>query len=249
VLTTLPSPRSGPEKDAALVRSMFDRVARRYDLANTVFSIGQDRHWRRVAARAVAPQPGEVIIDVAAGTGALASELRCASGGRARVVALDFSWNMLAVGVRRDHARGSSPVSARRLLWCNADGNRLPFADASVDAITIAFGLRNLPRPAAGLAEFARVVRPGGRLVVLEFSEPVWAPFRHVYRRYLVGAIPAAARLLTSDPGAYRYLADSIVAWPDQEGLARLLAEAGWHRPRWRNLTGGIVAVHHALRG
>jgi demethylmenaquinone methyltransferase/2-methoxy-6-polyprenyl-1,4-benzoquinol methylase len=240
---TLPSARSGPEKDAALVRSMFERVARRYDTANTILSFGQDRHWRRMAARAVAPGPGEVIVDVASGTGALARELLAASGGRARVVALDFSPAMLATGAAREHARGT-----HRLLWCNADGTRLPFADASVDALTIAFGLRNLPEPAAGLAEFSRVVRPGGRLVVLEFSDPVWAPLRQVYRRYLVGAIPALARVVTSDPRAYRYLAESILAWPDQEGLARLIAGTGWQRPRWRNLSGGIVALHHAVR-
>lgn len=240
-MTGLPDPRPTADKDAALVQAMFDRVAPRYDLANTIFSLGQDRHWRRVARAATAPLPGEIVLDVASGTGALAHEL--ASRG-ALVVALDFSWQMLATGARRAQRGGAAPP----VLWCTGDGLRLPLADASVSAATIAFGLRNLPDTVAGLRELARVVRPGGRLVVLEFSQPAWPPFRQLYLRYLVGALPAAARLLTSDPAAYRYLAASIQAWPDAERLARLLAEAGWAAVRWKRLTGGIVAVHHATR-
>lgn len=252
----LPDPRSGPEKDAGLVQSMFDRVAPRYDLANSVFSLGQDRHWRRVAVAAVDPRPGEVIVDVAAGTGALAHQLAAAGLQRSgwpptRVVALDFSWNMLHTGALRQEGTAARPgpygVSSA-VRWCNADGTRLPFADASVDAVTIAFGLRNLPDPRAGLAEFARVLRPGGRVAVLEFSRPTWAPFRHVYNRYLLGAVPAAARVLTSDPAAYTYLAQSIQRWPDQHALAAWLTEAGFIEPRWKNLTGGIVALHHGRR-
>ncbi len=214
-----------------------------YDLANTIFSLGQDRHWRRVAVRAADPRPGEVILDVAAGTGMLAHELR---GSMADVVALDFSWNMLRTGAARERA-GRNPGAAG-VLWCNGDGTRLPLADASVDAVTISFGLRNLPDPVAGLREMARVTKPGGRLVVLEFSHPTWAPFRAVYLRYLLGLVPRLANVLTSDPAAYRYLAESIVAWPEQEGLARRIAEAGWSGVRWKNLTGGIVAAHHAVR-
>ncbi|MGI8873831.1 MAG: ubiquinone/menaquinone biosynthesis methyltransferase, partial [Egibacteraceae bacterium] len=209
-------PAAGAGKDAALVQRMFDRVAPRYDLANTIFSAGQDRHWREVTARAVAPGPGDVMLDVAAGTGAL-SRLLAARG--ADVVALDFSWAMLATGAERQRAGWPEPVA-----WCNGDGTRLPLADGSVDAVTIAFGLRNLPDPAAGLAEFARVVRPGGQLAVLEFSHPVNPALRTLYERYLVGAIPTAARWLTSDAGAYRYLAESILAWPDQHELAVVIA-------------------------
>ncbi|MPZ87518.1 MAG: ubiquinone/menaquinone biosynthesis methyltransferase [Nitriliruptorales bacterium] len=232
----LPDPRPTVDKDAALVQAMFERVAPRYDVANTMLSLGQDRHWRRVATRAVDPQPGELILDVAAGTGALSHEL-LASG--ARVVPLDFSWTMLATGAEREG-------DARRLWWTNGDGTRLPFARGRFDAVTIAFGLRNLPDTAAGLRELARVTRPGGRLVVLEFSSPTWAPFREIYRRYLVGALPAAARMVTSHPAAYRYLAHSILAWPDQGGLARIITAAGWEQVRWKSLTGGIVAAHHA---
>jgi demethylmenaquinone methyltransferase/2-methoxy-6-polyprenyl-1,4-benzoquinol methylase len=266
---------------------MFDRVAPRYDVANSVFSMGQDRHWRRVAVAAVDPRPGELVLDVAAGTGALAHELAAAGRRRSgwprtRVVALDFSWNMLHTGALRQAARrarrdgrrprgswprgswprgswprgswprGSWPrgsrADERAVEWCNGDATRLPFADASVDAVTIAFGLRNLPDLDGGLREFARVVRPGGRLAVLEFSRPTWAPFRRLYMRYLLGAIPRAARLVTSDPAAYRYLARSIQAWPDQNALASRVAGAGFAAVRWKNLTGGIVALHHAIR-
>lgn len=236
----LPDPRPTADKDARLVQQMFDRVAPRYDVANTVFSLGQDRHWRRVAARAAAPRPGDLVLDVASGTGMLAGELRAAG---ARVVAVDFSLAMLATGARRDQARSQA---GEGVLWCTGDGLRLPFADASADVLTIAFGLRNLPDAAGGLAEFRRVVRPGGRLVVLEFSQPTWPLFGEIYRRYLVGAIPRAAQVLTSDPAAYRYLADSILEWPDQQGLGEVMAAAGWAHVQWQSLSGGIVALHRA---
>lgn len=234
----LPDPRPTADKDAALVQAMFDRVAPRYDLANRVLSLGQDRHWRRVAVRAVDPRPGQRILDVASGTGPLAHELRAAG---ADIVALDFSWEMLHTGAAREGDQ-------RTLGWANGDGTRLPFADGTFDAVTIGFGLRNLPDPAAGLREFARVTRPGGQLAVLEFSRPTWAPFRALYTRYLLGAVPAAARLVTSDAPAYGYLARSIQAWPDQRALAATVAAAGWERVRWKDLTGGIVALHHARR-
>lgn len=236
---TLPDPRPSAAKDAALVQAMFDRVAPRYDLANTILSLGQDSHWRRVAARAVGARAGERVLDVAAGTGVLSHELRRQG---AEVVALDFSWEMLHTGAEREG------TDRRRLLWCNGDGLRLPFRDATFDAVTISFGLRNLPDTAAGLTELARVTRPGGRLAVLEFSHPTWAPFRGLYETYLLGALPRLAHLVTSDAPAYRYLAESIQAWPEPEELAALAAAAGWHPVRWKRLTGGIVALHHACR-
>lgn len=239
VSSVLPDPRPTRDKDAALVQQMFDRVAPRYDLANTVLSGGQDRHWRRVAARALDAVPGAIVVDVAAGTGMLGHELRAAG---AWVLAVDLSWQMLRVGAQRDR-RG-----AGGLLWCNADARCLPLADASCDGVTIAFGLRNLPDPAAGLAEFARVVRPGGRLVVLEFSQPTWAPFRAVCAQVLLHGVPAVARLVASDPASYRYLAESILAWPRQDALARIIGAAGWSAVRWKNLSGGMVAVHRAIR-
>jgi len=212
---------------------MFDRVAPRYDLANTVFSLGKDRLWRHAAAQATGLADGEVAADVACGTGLLAQELARLAPG-AGVVGFDFSGEM----VRR--AAGT----AGRPRFAVADALRLPLADASVDVVTIAFGLRNLPEPAAGLLEFRRVLRPGGRLVVCEFSHPTVPLLSQVYRRYLTRLMPLAARRLASDAEAYEYLARSIAAWPDQEGLARWLAEAGFEQVRWRNLSGGIVALH-----
>jgi demethylmenaquinone methyltransferase/2-methoxy-6-polyprenyl-1,4-benzoquinol methylase len=235
-LVDLPDHRPVRDKDAALVQRMFDRVAPRYDVANTVFSFGLDRRWRAVTAAAVAPYPGMTIVDVAGGTGALAALL---AGRGAQVVVADLSFEMVRVGT----TRVDLPVR-----WVVADALHLPFADASVDAVTIAFGLRNLNDTHAGLAEFRRVVRPGGQLAVLEFSQPVQPAFNTLYRRYLLGALPRAASLFTSAPAAYGYLARSIAAWPDQHELAAIIGRSGWEQVRWKNLSGGIVALHHAVR-
>ncbi|MHA6801416.1 demethylmenaquinone methyltransferase [Bounagaea algeriensis] len=225
--------RAELDKDPRAVAAMFDGVARRYDLTNTVLSFGQDHVWRRATRRALRPQPGERVLDLAAGSGVSTAEL--ARSG-AWCVAADFSMGMLSVG--RD--RGV-PMAA-------ADALALPFADASFDAVTISFGLRNLVSPVDGLREMLRVVRPGGRIVVCEFSTPTWAPFRAVYMNYLMRALPGIARAVSSNPDAYVYLAESIRAWPDQQGLARVLAEAGWDRVAWRDLTGGVVALHRAVK-
>jgi demethylmenaquinone methyltransferase/2-methoxy-6-polyprenyl-1,4-benzoquinol methylase len=219
---------------------MFDGVARRYDLTNTVLSLGQDRYWRHLVTAAVDPQPGERVLDLAAGT-ATSSVPLAATG--ATVVAADFSLGMLEQGARR--LAGHQPAS---LHLAAADGLRLPFADGAFDAVTISFGLRNTADPAACLAELHRVTRPGGRLVVCEFSVPTLAPFRAVYRDYLMRALPAMARRVSSNPDAYVYLAESIRAWPDQRGLADVLLRVGWQQVAWRNLTGGIVALHRARR-
>ena len=215
---------------------MFDAVAKRYDLTNDVLSLGQDRRWRYAVLRAVAPQPGERVLDLAAGTGT--SSQPFADAG-AVVVPCDFSLGMLGVGKQ---ARPHLPFTA-------GDGTRLPFADGTFDAVTISFGLRNIVDPLAGLREMRRVTRPGGRLVVCEFSHPTHAAFRTVYLEYLMKALPAIARGVSSSPDAYVYLAESIRAWPDQRGLADLVAEAGWDRPEWQDLSGGIVALHRATAG
>ncbi|HET6697859.1 MAG TPA: demethylmenaquinone methyltransferase [Nocardioidaceae bacterium] len=225
--------RADLDKQPAEVAAMFDDVARRYDLTNDVLSLGQDRRWRRDVLAAVDPLPGERILDLAAGTGT--SSRPFAERG-ATVVPCDFSLGMLQVGKR---ARPTLPFTA-------GDATRLPFADGSFDAVTISFGLRNVVNPDAGLAEIRRVTRPGGRLVVCEFSHPTWAPFRTVYLEYLMRALPPLARAVSSSPDAYVYLAESIRAWPDQEQLAARIGEAGWRHVKWRNLTRGIVALHHA---
>lgn len=214
---------------------MFDAVARRYDVTNDVLSLGQDRNWRKAVIAAVDPQPGERVLDLAAGTGT--SSQPFADRG-ARVVPCDFSLGMLQVGKK---AKPHLPFTA-------GDGTQLPFADETFDAVTISFGLRNIVDPEAGLRELRRVTRSGGRLVVCEFSHPTWAPFRTVYLEYLMKALPPIARAVSSAPDAYVYLAESIRAWPDQRGLADLIAGAGWDTPQWRDLSGGIVALHRATR-
>ena len=228
--------RATLDKDPAEVAAMFDEVAPRYDLTNTVLSLGQDRGWRTAVGRALGLRAGERVLDLAAGT-ATSSAALAATG--ARVVGCDFSLGMLRVGARAGHA-GVDLVAG--------DALRLPFADGAFDAVTISFGLRNTPDPDRALRELLRVTRPGGRVVVCEFSHPTWTPFRTVYVEYLMRALPAVARRVSSDPAAYEYLAESIRAWPDQAGLAAVLQKAGWEQVAWRDLTGGIVALHRATR-
>ena len=227
--------RASLDKQPHEVAAMFDDVAERYDLTNDVLSLGQDRLWRRAVLKAVDPQPGDRVLDLAAGTGT-SSEPFAARG--ALVVPADFSLGMLRVGKR---SRPALPFVA-------GDGMKLPFADKAFDAVTISFGLRNVADPDVALAELARVTKPGGRLVVCEFSAPVWRPFRTVYVEYLMRALPAVARKVSSNPDAYVYLAESIRAWPDQAGLAERITAAGWSQVGWRNLSGGIVALHRARR-
>jgi demethylmenaquinone methyltransferase/2-methoxy-6-polyprenyl-1,4-benzoquinol methylase len=224
--------RASLDKDPHEVAAMFDGVAERYDRTNSVTSLGLDRHWRSVTRRVLDPEPGQKVLDVAAGTAV--STVGLAETG-AWCVALDFSLGMLRRG------------SAREVPKVAADALRLPFGDGVFDAVTVSFGLRNMSDTVAALTELRRVVRPGGRLVVCEFSRPVFRPFRFVYLNYLMRALPAIASRLSSNPEAYRYLAESIRAWPDQRALARLVVDAGWADVEWLNLTGGIVALHRAL--
>ncbi|WP_099023896.1 demethylmenaquinone methyltransferase [Mycolicibacterium palauense] len=225
--------RATLDKDPREVASMFDAVARRYDITNTVLSVGQDRLWRRATRSALRIGPGERVLDLAAGTAVSTAEL--ARSG-AWCVACDFSVGMLRAG------------AARRVPKVAGDATALPFGDAEFDAVTISFGLRNVVDHVAGLREMARVTRPGGRLVVCEFSTPTVPVFSTVYKEYLMRALPALARVVSSDPESYEYLAESIRAWPDQAALAGRIAEAGWSQVRWRNLTGGIVALHAAVK-
>lgn len=223
--------RASLDKEPHEVAAMFDDVADRYDFTNDVLSLGQARAWRRTVAAAIDARPGERILDLAAGTGTSSIPFQQAG---ASVVACDFSLGMLNVG------RSRNP----ELDFVAADAMRLPFRDAAFDAVTISFGLRNVADTTAALREMRRVTKPGGRLLVCEFSHPTNGPFRTVYIEYLMRALPVIAQRVASNPDAYVYLAESIRAWPDQRGLATLIKASGWSRVAWRDLTGGIVALH-----
>ena len=225
------------DKQPREVAAMFDGVARRYDVTNTVLSAGLDRLWRRRTRQCLELVPGQRVLDLAAGTGVSTVELQ-RSGAEA--VGCDFSLGMLRAGRNVRHRRGVPFVAG--------DGMHLPFADGVFDAATIAFGLRNVADAERALREMARVVRPGGRLVVCEFSRPTFGPFRTVYLNYLMRLLPWIARRVAANPDAYVYLAESIRAWPAQDQLARTIAACGWSSVRYRNLTGGIVALHLADR-
>ncbi len=232
---------------------MFDAIAGRYDLLNDLLSMGQVRLWRRAVARITGARPGERVLDLAAGTGT--SSLTFTAAG-ADCVACDFSLGMLQAGRARPGGGGRFPPeqggsggsSLGRLSMVAGDALRLPFRDGAFDAVTISFGLRNVADPVAGLAEMRRVTRPGGRLVVCEFSAITIARVDMLYRRYLLHVLPAIARRAARNPEAYEYLAESIVDWPGQRELAGLIETAGWSAVRWRNLSMGAVAVHVARR-
>lgn len=229
-----PVSRADLDKDPHDVAAMFDGVARRYDLTNTVLTAGQDRRWRRLTREALDLRTGEIVLDLAAGTAVSTVEL--ARSG-AYCVAADFSLGMLRAGAHR----GVPKVAA--------DALHLPFRDGAFDAVTISFGLRNVADPEVALRELARVTRPGGRLVVCEFGTPTWAPYRAAYHLGLERVLPAIARRVSSNPEAYCYLGESIRAWPAQPVLATRIAAAGWSEVAWRNLAGGAVALHRARRG
>ncbi|GGC86792.1 demethylmenaquinone methyltransferase [Tersicoccus solisilvae] len=227
--------RASLEKHPDDVARMFDDVAPRYDLVNDVLSAGQVRYWRRIVVDAVGARRGQRVLDLAAGTGT-SSEPYADAG--VDVVAADFSPGMLEVGRRR----------RPDITFVQADAMALPFGDDEFDATTISYGLRNINDPKQALREMLRVTKPGGTLVIAEFSRPTFAPFRTLYTEYLMRAIPPIARAVSSNPDSYVYLAESIRAWPDQEELAAWLTATGWSDVRYRNLTGGIVAVHRATK-
>jgi demethylmenaquinone methyltransferase/2-methoxy-6-polyprenyl-1,4-benzoquinol methylase len=253
--------RANLDKRPGEVSAMFDRVAGRYDLMNDVLSLGQDRWWRRIVARAVGARPGELVLDLAAGTGT-SSRTFAAEG--ATCVACDFSLGMLQVGARRLRSAPEGRPAATRpppgrpaagtdrragqVRFVAGDALDLPFRDQAFDAVTISFGLRNVADPGAALAEMLRVTRPGGRLAVCEFGHLPWPRVNSLYESYLATALPVVARRLSGSPEAYDYLAESIKDWPAQPDLARMMAEAGWSAVRWRNLTMGVVALHLGRR-
>lgn len=228
--------RANLDKQPSEVAAMFDDVAMKYDITNDLLSLGQDRRWRRIVREAVGARRGDTVLDIAAGTGTSSDPFADAG---VNVVPADFSLGMLRVGNRR----------RPDLAFTAADALRLPFADDSFDAVTMSFGLRNVVGTEKALKEFLRVTKPGGSLVVCEFSHPKNTLLRTVYSKYLMGSLPSIARKVSSNPDSYVYLAESIQVWPDQAGMARLITSAGWQEVAWRDLSGGIVALHRATKG
>lgn len=223
----------GKEPDE--VSAMFDGVARRYDLLNDLLSLGRTKAWRKVATSTIAPKPGMRILDIAAGTG---SSSRPLADAGADVIPLDFSKGMLDAG-RKRHPD---------LQFMQGDALALSFKENEFDVTTISFGLRNTADTSKALKESFRVLKSGGRIVIVEFSQPTNKLFRFIYLRYLMRALPTVARKVSSNPDAYVYLAESILAWPNQNGLADLIKAAGFGNVQWKNLTFGIVAIHTGVK-
>jgi demethylmenaquinone methyltransferase / 2-methoxy-6-polyprenyl-1,4-benzoquinol methylase len=234
--------RADLDKKPAEVAAMFDALAGRYDLMNDILSMGQVRLWRRQVQRILKAGPGDRVLDLAAGTGT--SSVTFAASG-ADVVACDFSLGMLQSGQARltrtdpfgDKTRG-------RVAFAAGDALNLPFRDGTFDAVTISFGLRNVHGTRDALAEMRRVTRPGGRMVVCEFSTITVEPLDMLYRRYLTGVLPAIARRAARNPEAYEYLSESINDWPSQRELADVIRAAGWSAVKWRDLSLGVVSIH-----
>jgi demethylmenaquinone methyltransferase/2-methoxy-6-polyprenyl-1,4-benzoquinol methylase len=223
-------------KDPEAVASMFDAVARRYDLVNDLLSLGRTKAWRKKVVKIIDPKPGMKILDIAAGPGSSSEPLFKAG---AEVIAMDFSEGMIEVGKRK------RPY----LNFVKGDALKLPFKDNEFDVTTISFGLRNTKDYEKALREANRVTKIGGRMVIAEFSTPTLSIFRTIYMNYLMKLLPKLAKRTSSNPEAYQYLAESIRAWPNQSELAGKMSANGWRNPNWSNLTGGVVAVHTGIKG
>ncbi len=230
------------DKSAPAIRSMFARIAPRYDLLNRLLSGGTDVAWRRRAARLLAPSAGERVLDLCSGTGDLALEIHRLSGGGARVTAADFTFEMLALGRRKIAAAGV------RLPEAAADGLRLPFPSGTFDAVTAAFGVRNFEDHRAGFREIARVLAPGGRFVVLEFTPEPDGPLAPAVKAYLRLVLPRLGALVSRDGGAYSYLPESMGRWPRPQELAEDLSRCGFARVEVHRLTLGLAAIHVATK-
>lgn len=229
------APRADLNKVPEEIASMFDSVASRYDMMDALMTGGLNNVWMVALRKAVAPHPGERILDLAAGTGTSSAAL--AKGG-AEVVACDLSEGMIEVG-RQRHPE---------IEFVHGNAMDLDFEDGTFDAVTISWGLRNIPDPALALREMMRVVRPRGRLVVLEFSTPTSRVFRGLYNAYQSTVMPMLARVASTNDGAYDYLVESIRQWPAQEEVGRMIAANGWREVEYRNLTGGIACMHRAVK-
>lgn len=221
------------------VRGMFDAVAPRYDLLNHLLSLGIDRRWRKRAIAALELRPGALVLDLCAGTGDLALAALAGAPG-VRVIGVDLAREMLARG---DRKRAGAPV-----LFVQGDAERVPLADGSVDAASVGFGIRNVASLGAAFAETARVLRPGGRFAVLEFTTPPNPVFRGLYHAYFHRVLPAVGGMVSGRPDAYAYLPESVARFPDPPALAGIACDAGFREATWTLLSGGIAALHVCRR-
>ena len=228
--------RANLNKDPDDVSKMFDGVANRYDFLNDLLSLGRTKAWRKVGTSIIAPKPGLKILDIAAGTG---SSTRPLVDAGAEVIALDFSAGMIEIGRKRQ----------KDIKFVQGDALNLPFEENVFDVTTISFGLRNTSNIDSALKDSLRVTKSGGKIVIAEFSHPSNSIFRFIYLNYLMKAIPIISKKISKNPDAYVYLAESIRAWPNQEGLASKMRDAGWKSVAWQDLTFGIVAVHIGFKG
>ena len=228
--------RANLNKDPDDVSKMFDGVANRYDFLNDLLSLGRTKAWRKVVTSIIGPKPGLKILDIAAGTG---SSTRPLVDAGADVIALDFSTGMIEIGRKRH----------KDIKFVQGDALNLPFEENFFDVTTISFGLRNTSNIDSALKDSLRVTKSGGKIVIAEFSHPSNSIFRFIYLNYLMRAIPIISKKISKNPDAYVYLAESIRAWPNQEGLASKMRDAGWKSVAWQDLTFGIVAVHIGFKG
>jgi demethylmenaquinone methyltransferase/2-methoxy-6-polyprenyl-1,4-benzoquinol methylase len=233
-----------PEEKTRRVRQVFDSVANRYDVMNDLMSLGIHRLWKRLTIERAGIRPGERVLDLASGTGDLVAGLAPRAGNEGRVVACDINESML----RRGRNRLLDAGVAGNVDYVIADAERLPFALASFDCVTMAFGLRNVTHKEAALASIHGVIKPGGRLLVLEFSKPILPVIRTLYDAYSFNVLPALGRLVAGDEKSYRYLAESIRVHPDQTGLMTMMESAGFIRCDYINLSAGIVALHRGFK-
>lgn len=231
------------EEKADAVRKMFGAIAPRYDLLNRLLSLSIDRRWRRRAVdRLLEERPARgVFLDACAGTMDLALELAGRDGFEGQVIASDFTFEMLE--------RGEPKIKAHDVVPTCADALRLPFADDTFDGVTVGFGVRNLAGLDQGLTELARVLKPGARLVILEFTTPRWQPFRALYLFYFLRVLPLIGRMISRHSDAYTYLPASVLEFPEPDGLAERMRGAGFERTRWESLTAGIAAIHIGEKG
>jgi demethylmenaquinone methyltransferase/2-methoxy-6-polyprenyl-1,4-benzoquinol methylase len=228
--------RANLNKDPDDVSKMFDGVANRYDFLNDLLSLGRTKAWRKVVTSIIGPKPGLKILDIAAGTG---SSTRPLVDAGADVIALDFSAGMIEIGRKRN----------KDIKFVQGDALNLPFEENVFDVTTISFGLRNTSNIDSALKDSLRVTKSGGKIVIAEFSHPSNSIFRFIYLNYLMKAIPIISKKISKNPEAYIYLAESIRVWPNQEGLASKMRDAGWKSVAWQDLTFGIVAVHIGFKG